>query len=274
MGRVEKCDCRRSVKGLLSLFLSLVFASQASSCVIQPRVTPLPAESQVKITSPSGNNAPAGDVKVTVNIKNFDVKSSGNPRSFREGRIIYYLDVTPPTNYEIEAFTLGGTYALTTEISYTWKNVTPGNHTFWVQLVNSDNLPLPIPAVDKIAVNLNPSEGAPQIKIKTPKDGDTVAPGAVTVSVDVSNFIVSGEGTGPINNQGAGHIVYYIDTDPPTKQGEPAVTEIYRSTAELSQRWKSVTEGNHTFSAQLVNNDDTPLDPPVTDTVKVNVSAS
>lgn len=37
--------------------------------------------------------------------------------------------------------------------------------------------------------------------------------------------------------------------------------------------WKGVTEDQHTFSAQLVNNDDTPLETPVVIKVKIDVKS-
>ena len=38
-----------------------------------------------------------------------------------------------------------------------------------------------------------------------------------------------------------------------------------------SHTWKDVSAGRHTLGVQLVNNDDSPLDPPATDTVEITV---
>ena len=63
--------------------------------------------------------------------------------------------------------------------------------------------------------------------------------------------------------------------DLPTQPGEPAVTDdrrTYHAAARTSHRWQNVRAGVHTFAVQLVNNDHTPLDPPVTDEVEIRVA--
>ena len=94
----------------------------------------------------------------------------------------------------------------------------------------------------------------------------------VTVVVQVSNFELV-EGTGQPNAPGQGHINYFIDTPPPTAAGKPAVAKAgsYISSITANYTWTKVEEGVHTFSAELVNNDDTPLAPPVTAMVTVPV---
>ena len=63
------------------------------------------------------------------------------------------------------------------------------------------------------------------------------------------------------------HVIYYYDVNPPTKVGEPAYsapgTYIVKAYTDESVAWKNVPPGNHTFSAQVVNVDDTPFVPPV-----------
>ncbi len=249
----------------------LLILLTAVSCAVGPRLTPAANEPQVTITAPS-NGAAAGNVTVKVDVKNFKLASSANPNSRGQGHMIYYLDVVAPTNYEHEAVTEDGTYAVTTNTSYTWQNVTPGQHTFSVQLVNADDTPLPVPGIDVKTVTIAAPQGSPQIKITAPMNGDNLTPGAILVQVDVSNFILTGK-MGTTNIDGAGHIIYYLDADPPTKPGEPAVADIYRSSPMTKQRWQSVPVGTHTLAVQLVNNDDTPLNPPVTDNISINVSA-
>ena len=62
---------------------------------------------------------------------------------------------------------------------------------------------------------------------------------------------------------GEGHIIYYIDVTPPMKAGEPALTAsgTYFNTTDKVHVWENVSAGRHTFYVQLVNNDDTPLEP-------------
>ena len=79
---------------------------------------------------------------------------------------------------------------------------------------------------------------------------------------------------GVLNRKGEGHLIYYIDEDPPLTQSEPAVTETSIVSVNLLHLWKPIPEGEHTFAVQLVNNDDTPLDPTVTAKIMLNIKAS
>lgn len=73
---------------------------------------------------------------------------------------------------------------------------------------------------------------------------------------------------------GEGHIHYYLDVDElPTTPGKPAVSEegTYHAEATTSYTWPDVEPGEHTFAVQLVNNDHTPLEPPVTAETTITV---
>ena len=63
---------------------------------------------------------------------------------------------------------------------------------------------------------------------------------------------------------GEGHIIFYMDVTPPLKKGESALTAegTYFITKDKVYVWENVPAGAHTFTVQLVNNDDTPLEPP------------
>jgi hypothetical protein len=98
-----------------------------------------------------------------------------------------------------------------------------------------------------------------------PEDGSTVEAGDVTVSVTPENFEVPADG----------HVHLYIDVDEiPTTAGKPAFTEDssqYHAGPDTTYTWPDVDAGEHTFGVQLVNQDHTPLEPPVTDEVTVTV---
>ena len=79
-------------------------------------------------------------------------------------------------------------------------------------------------------------------------------------------------GMGVVNREGEGHVIYYLDEAPPTEPGIPATTDTCIVSAKLRKLWKAVPVGRHVFSAQLVNNDDTPLNPPVFRGVSVKVA--
>jgi len=111
----------------------------------------------------------------------------------------------------------------------------------------------------------------PTVNILTPEDGGTVAAGRVEVAVAPSGFeVVDKLGQPAAANQG--HVHFYLDVaEIPTTPGQPAVTAegTYHASATTSYTWPDVPAGEHTFAAQLVNNDHTPLEPPVTAEVTV-----
>jgi plastocyanin len=91
--------------------------------------------------------------------------------------------------------------------------------------------------------------------------------------VNVTNFEVV-DALGAPNVAGQGHLHYFMDVEPPTEPGMPAVTQpgTYVPTANTTYTWQNVSPGMHNFSVELVNNNHTPLQPPVTRTVTVNVN--
>ncbi len=118
--------------------------------------------------------------------------------------------------------------------------------------------------------------GIPEIEITRPREGDRLNTANVTVNVDVSNFDLV-EARGQANAQGEGHIHYFMDVVPPTTPGQPATvpdSTKWVMTTNTTYTWVNVTSGNHTFSVELVNNDHTPLNPPVTDNVTITVNVT
>jgi len=175
--------------------------------------------------------------------------------------------------YEHTAISKAGTYAIASNTSYTWKGVTPGEHTFAVQLVNNNDGPLPAPVISSKVVNVGPPAGNPELQLVTPEEGSEFAPGNIIVAVTVNNFVISQKDMGVINRKGEGHLLYYIDEDVPVVPGEPAVTATSVVSTDLKYLWKDVREGKHVLSVQLVNNDDTPLDVPVVLNISIVVKA-
>jgi hypothetical protein len=97
----------------------------------------------------------------------------------------------------------------------------------------------------------------PSIKILVPGDNPRVGlsgDGWCPVVVEVNNFKLVDKGEA--NIAGEGHIHYYLDT-------EPDAANSYADTIETTYYWPQVGKGQHTFLAELVNNDHTPLNPPV-----------
>lgn len=123
-------------------------------------------------------------------------------------------------------------------------------------------------AIILLAACVPSNTSSPSIKILIPTDDPEMIGitgfGYVLVLVEVSNFKLSDE-IGEQNVVGEGHIHYFLDVEPPTEPGKPAVTApgTYVDTSELTYYWLDIGTGPHTFWVELVNNDHTPLSPPV-----------
>ncbi|MBI4267485.1 MAG: hypothetical protein HY662_01720 [Chloroflexi bacterium] len=114
----------------------------------------------------------------------------------------------------------------------------------------------------------------PSVTIISPAGGANLPAGDIQVAVQVSSFVLVPPGG--LNAAGQGHIHYYLDVAIPTTPGQPAVTALgtYQATVQPVATWANVPAGAHTLGVQLVNNDHTPLTPPVTDQITVNVTGT
>ncbi len=230
-----------------------------------PNVTMLPLD---------GENIEAGDITVSAMALNFNLvdKLSG-ANVAGEGHLHYFMDVDAPTTPNQAAVPSTGVYFATANTSYTFKNVTPGTHTFSVELVNNDHTPLVPAVVAKVTVNV--TTPTPKITISLPQNRSAVKPGDITISVQVSNFnLVDKIGQAAVS--GEGHIIYYLDVVAPTIADKAATTDAgtYAVTAATSYTWKNVAAGTHNFFVQLVNNDNTPLSPPIVAKIVVAVTSA
>ncbi|MBI4284835.1 MAG: DUF4399 domain-containing protein [Chloroflexi bacterium] len=223
---------------------------------------------KVTITAPAaGAQLKPGNVTVTVNVSDFELVPPGSQAVAGQGHIHYYKDVdiptTPPTT------TAAGTYKATPGTSVVWENVTPGTHTFGVQLVNVNHTPLepPVTATVKVTV-LSP----PTVKIVSPAANAELKPGSIAVNIETANFQIVPPG--PVV-AGQGHVHYYLDVEIPTAPGKPAVSAAgtYKAAPATTATWDNVSPGAHTLGVQLVKGDHTPFEPPVTATVTVGVVA-
>ncbi len=230
----------------------------------------------VSITSPlDGSSVPGPDVTVSVDVSRFNlVDKLGQPNVAGEGHLHYFLDVAPPTTPGEIAVTAPGTYVATTSTSNTWTGLSAGEHMLSVELVNNDHTPLVPAAVATVHVNVIGST-SPTLTIVTPTEGAMIAGSNVTISVNVANFNLVDK-LGQANVPGEGHLHYFMDVDPPTAPGVPAITAVgtYAPTTATSYTWTNVSPGVHMFSVELVNNDHTPLVPPVVAFVNVTTMAA
>lgn len=267
MDRNKHLKSAGNIKLIVIVCLCLTMITTACSCGFSAANIP----TVTIVAMPSGISA--GDISISVQVSNFEVLNGPEESNVSgKGHLIYYMDVPVPTYYYHSAISKANSFAVAYDTTYTWRGVTPGEHTFAVQLVNNDDTPLAAPAVDTITLSVNPPKGNPNVKITRPSAETSLAPGNIAMSVAVENIIISREHMGVINRKGEGHLIYYFDENPPTDQGLPAITDTSVVSAETSYLWKNVKEGKHTFSAQLVNNDDTPFEFPVVETIAVEVA--
>jgi hypothetical protein len=117
-------------------------------------------------------------------------------------------------------------------------------------------------------------QGSPTLHIIAPTDGATLISTNVTINVAVGNFSLVNK-IGQTNQNGQGHLNYFLDLPPPTNQDQPALTTpgTYVTTSATHHTWENISPGQHYFSVELVNNNNTPLNPPVYDYVQITVTS-
>ena len=276
----------RTKVGVLITVATLGILPVVSGCKSTPGVTtPSPtttppvttaAAPTITITSPGGGVIPVpGNVTVTVQVTNSTlVEKQGQPKVPGEGHIHYYLDVDAPTTPNQPAVPPSGSWAHTADTSYTFTNVTGGQHKISVELVNNDHTPLVPPVVATVNFLVLQEIGPPNLVIATPRDGETLAAGDITVTIQATNFNIVDK-QGQTNVAREGHVHYYLDVDAPTTPGQPAIppSGVWAHVAASSYTFANVAPGTHTISVELVNNDHTPLEPAVVKKITINVSA-
>lgn len=286
------------------LFLVLVFVISVLSVIACGPATTTPTATTPTSTTPTATTPPAttpstttpaptpsllinspldgsiihqiGNVAVTVSVSNFTVvDKQGQPSVPGQGHLHYYLDVSAPTTPGQPAVPASGSWAHIAATSYTFTNVPGGEHTISVQLVNNDHTPLVPPVVATSKIMVVPEIGPTSLVIVTPRDGNTLPAGDITVTIQTSNFnIVDKQGQANVSHEG--HVHYYLDVDAPTTPGQPAIppSGVWAHEATTSYTFTNVAAGDHSISVQLINNDHTPLDPPVVATINIKVVAA
>jgi hypothetical protein len=216
-----------------------------------------------------GAALPAGSLTVQTEVNNFKlVDKLGQPNVPGEGHLHYFLDVAAPTEQGKPAIPLSGVWAATNSTTYTFQNVNAGPHQISVELVNNNHTPLNPPVVETVSMTADLN---PRIEIVQPRNGYILKTGDVTVTVQVTNFDLVNK-LGQANAPGEGHIHYFMDVMPPTTPGQPAIPpsgSIWAATPNTSYTFSNVSVGTHSFYVELVNNDHTPLQPPVTNGIQL-----
>ena len=268
------------VSAILATILAMTGCKAPTTTTTTPPTTTPPATSAagptITIIAPGNGVIPVpGNVAVTVQVANFKlVEKQGQPAVAGEGHIHYFLDVDAPTTPGQPAVPPNGSWAHTANTSYTFTNVTGGQHKISVELVNNDHTPLVPPVVAAVNFLVLQEIGPPNLVIATPRDGEALPAGDLTVTIQASNFnIVDKQGQANVSREG--HVHYYLDVDAPTTPGQPAIppSGVWAHVATTSYTFTNVAPGAHTISVELVNNDHTPLEPPVVKKITVNVSS-
>lgn len=124
------------------------------------------------------------------------------------------------------------------------------------------------------AAATTPTPAGPSVEIVSPAAGATLPAGDIRVEVRVSGLQIVDPSLTPVPGQG--HVHFYIlrpDQQVPTTPGQPAVTAqgTYHATATTNHTWTNVQPGTYKLAVQLVQNNHTPLQPPVVREITVTV---
>ncbi len=139
----------------------------------------------------------------------------------------------------------------------------PGNHTLRVELVDDNGAPL-VPdasATVHFTATRGPAMGLPTLAVVTPTPLETTGHG-LWLSLTLSNFSLVGA-YGQPNAPNEGHIQVLV---------LGAVVEEFTTYAPVIL--VSLPDGDITITVRLVNNDGSPLNPDVSVTVPIHVTAS
>jgi hypothetical protein len=104
---------------------------------------------------------------------------------------------------------------------------------------------------------------------------ESIIPAMVQITCATHNFSMNDDYIGKMNAAGEGHLIYYLDSVPPTAAGQSANVSMgsgmMSATTNNFQEWDQLGAGVHTFYVQIVNNDNTPLNPPVVAWFKIEI---
>ncbi len=117
----------------------------------------------------------------------------------------------------------------------------------------------------------------PSMGIRSPPQGATIQGSAVTVEVEVLDFMLVPP-TDTAGRPGEGHIMYYLDVDlesfvaPDTPAIPPDPNAVFAATDQVAYRFQNVPPGPHDVQVLLVFDNNVPLFPPVADKVTFAVA--
>lgn len=295
-----------SIKALIVglLILSLLLIPLLGTGVNAQTVTPAPTSTStpgqisapailsMSLTTSLSTTPPASpqpnktyyNVKVSVQVAGFNIVSKiGQANVPGEGHLIYYW-VQPPTFPDEPAYSEQGSYFTSTSTTATWTNNTPSYWIFSVQLVNNDDTPLNPPVYAEIVSNMavpgkplnspmitsvSLAASAPSNPLASPQPNTTYMDVQVNVGTAGIDLV---DKNGDPNVDGEGHLYYYWKVEPVIYSSFAGFGTGYSFISSTGKdRWTNDTPGYRSYSVQLVNNDNSPFDPPVYAVFKTNM---
>ncbi len=153
-----------------------------------------------------------------------------------------------------------------------WSYQAPAGVNAW-PAVAGDTIVWPIagPGGPTSIIGFQLGKTTPVLNIVDPKPGEALPAGSITVQTEVNNFNLVNK-LGKANVAGEGHLHYFLDVAAPTTPGTPAIPaagSTWAATNSTVYTFQNVTAGTHTISVELVNNDHTPLNPVVVQTITI-----
>jgi len=112
----------------------------------------------------------------------------------------------------------------------------------------------------------------PSIVITAPAEGEVLPGPDITVSVAVSGFTISLP-MEPKREPNKGHIAYFLDVEPLFDLPTPLGNDNIIHSGRTSETFVGVADGEHVIYVCLVYDDNTCIDPALTDSVRVSVGA-
>lgn len=223
-----------------------VFSNEVT--INSPAPIPVPT---ITIVSPSDGSTQEGTFDLEVDVQDFVLSDDvGGENVDGEGHYHLYI------NDEYK-----GTG---TDTVYHINGLADGAYMIKVVLAENDHTPLTEPsATDTIEITVhNTKPATPSINISYPGDSALVNASSTKLEVDVQNFTLDPEHVGGTNVSGTGHYHIFVDG-------------VYQSySASSSTVVTDLHPGTHDIKVELVNNDHSSLNPPVTDAVLVKVGTS
>ncbi len=217
----------------------------------------------LEIARPTAGSAVAsGNVTALTGVFNFNlVNKMGQAAVPGEGHLHYFLDFDAPTTQGQPAVPPAGTnviWAQSANTTYTFANVTAGNHFISVEVVNNDHTPLSPPVVAKVFFKA--VDSVPSVRITSPVSELTTHTGPISVNVTLANFaLTAGNVTTNVPNQGK--LILYNNESVPRVPGQLATTA-NSTVLSTTTGQVNLVDGVNVITAQLANNDLTVLDIP------------